>query len=200
MRAAIVSTYPPRACGIGTFAADVRAGAARGPGHRASRSRRGRQRAVEPAAARSCSRRSRRPFAATTCAPRGCSGGSTSTSSCSSTSTGSSAAATASTCSRSPAASRSRSSSPCTRCSPSRRRIRRTCSRELCGEAELVIVMTETALRLLVASGACPEEKVRVVPHGAPTRLTARAASGPTSAPPAPTPPWATGSCSPPSG
>jgi glycosyltransferase involved in cell wall biosynthesis len=48
--------------------------------------------------------------------------------------------------------------------------------RELCGEAELVIVMTETALRLLVASGACPENKVRVVPHGAPTRLTARAA------------------------
>ena len=47
---------------------------------------------------------------------------------------------------------------------------------ELCAEAELVIVMTETALRLLVASGACPEEKVRVVPHGAPARLTARAA------------------------
>ena len=48
---------------------------------------------------------------------------------------------------------------------------------ELCGEAELVTVMTETALQLLVASGACPEEKVRVVPHGAPTRLTARAAN-----------------------
>src|SRR4249920_481943 len=48
---------------------------------------------------------------------------------------------------------------------------------ELCDEAELVIVMTETALRLLVASGACAEEKVRVVPHGAPTRLTVRAAS-----------------------
>jgi glycosyltransferase involved in cell wall biosynthesis len=48
---------------------------------------------------------------------------------------------------------------------------------ELCAEAELVVVMTETALRLLVASGACSEEKVRVVPHGAPTRLTARAAS-----------------------
>jgi glycosyltransferase involved in cell wall biosynthesis len=46
---------------------------------------------------------------------------------------------------------------------------------ELCGDAELVIVMTETALRLLVASGACPAGKVRVVPHGAPTRLTARA-------------------------
>jgi glycosyltransferase involved in cell wall biosynthesis len=50
---------------------------------------------------------------------------------------------------------------------------------DLCAEAELVIVMTETALRLLVASGACPEEKVRVVPHGAPTRLTARAAKEP---------------------
>ena len=52
---------------------------------------------------------------------------------------------------------------------------------ELCSQAELVIVMTETAQRLLVECGACPEEKVRVVPHGAPTRLTARAAaaSGP---------------------
>ena len=49
---------------------------------------------------------------------------------------------------------------------------------ELCDEAELVIVMTETALRLLVGSGACRAEKVRVVPHGAPSRLTARAASG----------------------
>ena len=48
---------------------------------------------------------------------------------------------------------------------------------ELCSEAELVIVMTHTALRLLVDSGACPEEKVRVVPHGAPARLIARAAS-----------------------
>src|SRR5689334_7235358 len=48
---------------------------------------------------------------------------------------------------------------------------------ELCTEAELVIVMTETARRLLVASGACLEEKVRIVPHGAPARITARAAS-----------------------
>jgi glycosyltransferase involved in cell wall biosynthesis len=47
----------------------------------------------------------------------------------------------------------------------------------LCDEAELVIVMTDTALRLLVASGACPADKVRVVPHGAPTRLTALAAN-----------------------
>jgi len=46
---------------------------------------------------------------------------------------------------------------------------------ELCIEAELVIVMTDTALRLLVDSGACPEEKVRVVPHGAPARLITRA-------------------------
>jgi glycosyltransferase involved in cell wall biosynthesis len=47
---------------------------------------------------------------------------------------------------------------------------------ELCSEAELVIVMTETARRLLVSSRTCPEEKVRVVPHGAPARLIARAA------------------------
>jgi glycosyltransferase involved in cell wall biosynthesis len=47
---------------------------------------------------------------------------------------------------------------------------------ELCDEAELVIVMTDTALRLLVDSGTCPEEKVRVVPHGAPARLIERAA------------------------
>ncbi|HKI93179.1 MAG TPA: glycosyltransferase family 4 protein, partial [Gaiellaceae bacterium] len=45
---------------------------------------------------------------------------------------------------------------------------------ELCTEAQLVIVMTETALELLVDCGACPQEKVRVVPHGAPTRLTDR--------------------------
>jgi glycosyltransferase involved in cell wall biosynthesis len=48
---------------------------------------------------------------------------------------------------------------------------------ELCREAELVIVMTDTALRLLVDSGTCSEEKVRVVPHGAPARLIARAAT-----------------------
>jgi len=47
----------------------------------------------------------------------------------------------------------------------------------LCAEAELVIVMTETALELLVGSGVCAEEKVRVVPHGAPARLIARAAT-----------------------
>ncbi len=47
---------------------------------------------------------------------------------------------------------------------------------ELCSEAELVIVMTDTALRLLVESGACPEQKVRVVPHGAPVRIAERAA------------------------
>ena len=54
--------------------------------------------------------------------------------------------------------------------------------RQLCAEAELVIVMTNTALRLLVASGTCPAEKVRVVPHGAPARLTARAAKEPVAA------------------
>ncbi len=51
---------------------------------------------------------------------------------------------------------------------------------ELCAQAELVIVMTDTALRLLVDCGACPADKVRVVPHGAPSRLIARApSSGP---------------------
>ena len=49
---------------------------------------------------------------------------------------------------------------------------------ELCSEAELVIVMTDTAHELLVASGTCDEEKVRVVPHGAPARLVSRAAAG----------------------
>jgi glycosyltransferase involved in cell wall biosynthesis len=55
----------------------------------------------------------------------------------------------------------------------------------LCGYADLVVVMTETALRLLVDSGTCPEEKLRVVPHGAPTLLIerARAAATVTAAP-----------------
>ncbi len=47
----------------------------------------------------------------------------------------------------------------------------------VCSQAELVIVMTDTARRLLVDSGACPESKVRVVPHGAPTVLAERAAA-----------------------
>jgi glycosyltransferase involved in cell wall biosynthesis len=46
---------------------------------------------------------------------------------------------------------------------------------ELCSAAELVIVMTDTALRFLVESGTCSEEKVRVVPHGAPARIAERA-------------------------
>lgn len=45
----------------------------------------------------------------------------------------------------------------------------------LCRQAELVIVMTETARRLLLAGNACAAEKVRVVPHGAPTVLAQRA-------------------------
>jgi glycosyltransferase involved in cell wall biosynthesis len=42
----------------------------------------------------------------------------------------------------------------------------------LCDEAELVIVMTETARRILVDAGTCAPEKIRVVPHGAPGLLT----------------------------
>jgi glycosyltransferase involved in cell wall biosynthesis len=46
----------------------------------------------------------------------------------------------------------------------------------LCRQAELVIVMTETARRLLVGGGMSDESKVRVVPHGAPPLLARRAA------------------------
>ncbi len=45
----------------------------------------------------------------------------------------------------------------------------------LCRQAELVIVMTETARRLLVDGGTCADDKVRVVPHGAPPVLARRA-------------------------
>jgi glycosyltransferase involved in cell wall biosynthesis len=45
----------------------------------------------------------------------------------------------------------------------------------LCDEAERVIVMTETARRLLRDVGACSDDKIDVIPHGAPTQLgTAR--------------------------
>jgi glycosyltransferase involved in cell wall biosynthesis len=46
---------------------------------------------------------------------------------------------------------------------------------DLCAQSELVMVMTDTALRLLVECGACTEEKVRIVPHGAPSNLVGRA-------------------------
>jgi glycosyltransferase involved in cell wall biosynthesis len=41
----------------------------------------------------------------------------------------------------------------------------------LCDEAERVIVMTDTAQRLLTGLGACQADKIRVVPHGAPIEL-----------------------------
>ncbi len=41
----------------------------------------------------------------------------------------------------------------------------------LCDEAERVIVMTETARRLLVQVGGCSNDKIDVIPHGAPTEL-----------------------------
>ena len=43
----------------------------------------------------------------------------------------------------------------------------------LCDEAERVIVMTETARRILSELGACADDKVRVIPHGAPEALGA---------------------------
>ena len=44
----------------------------------------------------------------------------------------------------------------------------------LCDEAERVIVLTETARRLLTELSACEVEKIRVVPHGAPVELGTR--------------------------
>ena len=44
----------------------------------------------------------------------------------------------------------------------------------LCDEAERVIVMTHTAERLLAELGACDVDKIRVVPHGAPIELMDR--------------------------
>ena len=46
----------------------------------------------------------------------------------------------------------------------------------LCLEAECVIVMTETARGLLIELGVCPAEKVRIVLHGAPALLGKRRA------------------------
>jgi glycosyltransferase involved in cell wall biosynthesis len=44
----------------------------------------------------------------------------------------------------------------------------------LCEQAELVTVMTDTARRLLVETEACPMPKIRVIPHGAPVVLGRR--------------------------
>ena len=45
---------------------------------------------------------------------------------------------------------------------------------DLCAEAERVIVMTETAKRLLLEMEGCAADKIRVVQHGAPAILTRR--------------------------
>jgi glycosyltransferase involved in cell wall biosynthesis len=45
---------------------------------------------------------------------------------------------------------------------------------ELCEHAERVIVMTDTARRLLLETVPCPARKIRVVPHGAPVELGRR--------------------------
>jgi glycosyltransferase involved in cell wall biosynthesis len=44
----------------------------------------------------------------------------------------------------------------------------------LCDQAERVIVMTDTARRILVEVGASAAEKIRVIPHGAPVMLGRR--------------------------
>lgn len=43
--------------------------------------------------------------------------------------------------------------------------------RALCGRATLVTVFTETARRMILEAQLAPPERVRVLPHGAPTRL-----------------------------
>jgi glycosyltransferase involved in cell wall biosynthesis len=50
---------------------------------------------------------------------------------------------------------------------------------ELCEHAAAVIVMTDTAARLVEELGICAADKVRVVPHGAPALLGALAARPP---------------------
>jgi len=45
---------------------------------------------------------------------------------------------------------------------------------ELCHRAALVTVFTETARRMIVDAGVAPAARVRVVPHGAPTELLPR--------------------------
>ena len=45
----------------------------------------------------------------------------------------------------------------------------------VCRQAELVIVMTDSARRLLVDGGTCEAAKIRVVPHGAPPVIAQRA-------------------------
>ena len=61
---------------------------------------------------------------------------------------------------------------------PAERAPGRRCSRELCARAALVTVFTETARRMVVDDAArAPDERVRVVPHGAPTALLPRTAA-----------------------
>ena len=110
VRTAIFSTYPPRACGIGTFSFDVRASLLGVRGIDDVRRRSSSSTSRRARSGRRSWRRSPRECAATTSARRGCSAVSTSTSFCSSTSTGSSAVPTASTCSRSRGSWPSRSS------------------------------------------------------------------------------------------
>jgi glycosyltransferase involved in cell wall biosynthesis len=57
---------------------------------------------------------------------------------------------------------------------------------ELCHHAALVTVFTETARRMVVDAGVAPAARVRVVPHGAPTVLLPHLAEATTDNPPRP--------------
>jgi glycosyltransferase involved in cell wall biosynthesis len=177
MRAAIVSTYPPRACGIGTFAADVRAALLGGDGidrvervvvvDEPSRPQRPGLVAVIAQAVRGDYVRAARILARLDVDvvllqhEYGIFGGAD----------GEYVVSLAEELAQPLVVTLHTVLSQPT---PHQAKVLRA----LCDQAAAVLVMTETARRLLVDGGACTPDKVRVVPHGAPAVLVRRAAEG----------------------
>ena len=166
LRVGVVSTYPPRACGIGTFSRDLRdallgADASSAVDVAADRPRGRRAQAPEVVT------RSARTSAATTLRRRARWNGAATSWSSSSTSTASSAATTGAhvlslrgaAAADGPDAAHRPVGAGCARprrCAPS------------AAIATLVCVFTETARRMIVAARLVSPDRVRVVPHGGP--------------------------------